>query len=233
MIVPVRKDWDSDFFGYEVWEINGEPGASELKEQLEEMKKQGIALVYVLSKNDLDLPGKEITLVDRKVLYGKKPGPAADPVTGIESYPAGSDYQELLPLALASGLYSRFHTDPHFQNREFERMYEEWIKHSVDRTIANEVLVCREGGQTLGMVTISKNGNSARIGLIAVAEGQRGKQIGSRLVQASEAFALENNCNYLDVYTQQDNRSACSFYEKNGFHIDAVTNIYHSWLNRG
>lgn len=34
----------------------------------------------------------------------------------------------------------------------------------------------------------------------------------------------------VNVATQKCNKIACHYYEKNGFYVEDVTNIYHIWL---
>ncbi|HQP70809.1 MAG TPA: GNAT family N-acetyltransferase, partial [Clostridiales bacterium] len=59
----------------------------------------------------------------------------------------------------------------------------------------------------------------------------QGKGIGSKLICASENFAISRDRNVMEVATQLRNKAACSFYEKNGYSIDRIFNYYHIWKN--
>jgi len=232
MLVAKRKEWDSDFFGYEVWELRGsEFNAAELKEQLDHLKNKKARLVYLFTKEEFPGAGEwGARLVDKKVLFEKELNGMPSKIEGISSLPSSGNEIEIEELALESGAYSRFRIDPQFRNNEFERLYSRWIKASVDRSIADDVLVYKEGDNYLGLVTVSLKDKTVWIGLIAVKDGQRGKNIGSKLIKAAENFGLQHGCKKLDVYTQLDNEQACNFYQKNGYNIASLDHIYHIWL---
>jgi ribosomal protein S18 acetylase RimI-like enzyme len=232
-LIATRKDWDSEFFGYEVYELRGETFTeTAIKEQLEQLKNKKARLVYLFSKTECksanQLGGR---LFDKKILYEKHLDKNVSAAEKVEPFSANEDYKKLEGLSLASGAYSRFRLDPSFKNNEFEKMYSLWIKRSVERMMADDVLVYKEDGKYLGMVTVSVKEGGAWIGLIAVEDGYRGKNIGSSLMHAAENFGIENKCQKLDVYTQKDNEQACRFYEKNGYKNVSLDYIYHFWLN--
>lgn len=230
MISIKRKEWDSEFFGYEVYEVRQEPfSETELMIEFDKMRKKNIRLIYYISKEKHHL-SDGVNPADEKVLYAKKLANAKKDELYIRSYADNEDYKKLLPLSFLSGKYSRFRLDQNFVKKEFERLFEEWIKRSVDRSIADEVLVYDEENEIKGMVTVSFKEKIAQIGLISVADGQQGKNIGSKLLEATENQALKNNCTVLHVYTQKKNLPACNFYEKNGYSVSGIDYIYHFWL---
>jgi GNAT superfamily N-acetyltransferase len=67
---------------------------------------------------------------------------------------------------------------------------------------------------------------------IRVSPDVRGKGIGSRLVRASEAWAISKGCRQLKVETQNINVPACRFYEKQGFVLRAVDRLAYPELPR-
>jgi dTDP-4-amino-4,6-dideoxy-D-galactose acyltransferase len=149
----------------------------------------------------------------------------------IRKFVAAEDFTLLVPLALQSGVYSRFNTDEEFTNNEYNRMYTEWIKLSVERKIADEVFVYQEHNSILGMVTVKIIGNTATIGLIAVDQISRGKSIGSSLLTTVENYAYVKGCVNIEVATQKNNILACQFYEKSKYFISNTSWVYHFWLN--
>ena len=231
MLTEKRKDWDSDFFGYEIYGIRVDAFSKEdLISTLDELKAKNVKLVYCICNGEIKVEEIGGKLADIKLIYSKQLNKEIDQVTQIRSYAMHESYKNLLSLSYASGEYSRFKLDENFANKEFERLYEEWIKNSVSRNIADEVLVYYEGHGIHGMVTVSFQDDVAKIGLISVAEGHRGKNIGGQLLKATEREAVKNNCNRLNVATQKQNSRACNFYEKNGYSVATTEYIYHFWL---
>ncbi len=127
-------------------------------------------------------------------------------------------------------MYSRFKIDPYFRNNEFERLYTEWIEKSVERRLANEVLIYNEGDELLGFITLALREKTGSIGLIAVDENQRGKAIGKKLIRAALAYFKDHKITTVEVVTQKANYAACRFYESCGFKIKSIVNIYHLWI---
>ena len=80
------------------------------------------------------------------------------------------------------------------------------------------------------MATLKITADKGVIGLIAVSPLSQGKGYGHILNDACCNELIMRNINTIEVATQKDNKSACRFYEKCGFSVQSVTNIYHFWL---
>ena len=80
------------------------------------------------------------------------------------------------------------------------------------------------------MVTLKIDKEKGHIGLIAVSPDTQGKGYGKALIDSCENELLNKGYYKLEVSTQIDNKQACLFYEKCGFKIKDITNIYHFWL---
>lgn len=228
-----RKDWDSNFFNLEIYELDfANIDGNELKEILIESANCDVNLIYIFShckEKLIEQAGAK--LVDTKVLYRKSINIFNErPDPNIFSFSSIDDYKQLIDLAIESGVYSRFKLDSYFQNNEFERLYIEWIKSSVSRKIADEVFIYKSDEEILGFITVKVKNDAAEIGLIAVKEGQRGKKIGNKLLQVVEFYAGIKGCKFLNVFTQEENIPACKFYEKNEFTVVSKQNVYHYWL---
>ena len=78
--------------------------------------------------------------------------------------------------------------------------------------------------------TIKITDGKGVIGLIAVSPLSQGKGYGQILNDACCNELSQLNIKILEVATQMDNAGACRFYEKCGFSVQSVTNIYHFWL---
>lgn len=68
------------------------------------------------------------------------------------------------------------------------------------------------------------------LSLIGVDQSVRGQNKGSKLVNATFYHYSQKNIFDNEVVTQKANHLACKFYEKNGFGIKNIVNIYHIWL---
>jgi dTDP-4-amino-4,6-dideoxy-D-galactose acyltransferase len=227
-----RKDWDSIFFGYEIYELKYDNmNEDDLQREIAFAKEQKATLIYLVSKEEkTEIESLGGQLVDKKVLFRKAINQESYQDPNIGSFSKNDNYELLLPLALASGIYSRFNRDKNFRQNEFERLYEEWIRRSVSREISSEVLAYYNEEKILGMTTISLGVGEVSIGLIAVSDEHKGKNIGSRLLNAVANYAINNNCKIVKVPTQKHNIPACKFYMKNGFQVLSEENIYHYWV---
>lgn len=79
------------------------------------------------------------------------------------------------------------------------------------------------------MVTLSYKSDCAVIGLIAVDNSYRGKAYGTQLLNACFDDILKIRLIELRLLPK-NNINACRFYEKNGFEVKNVTNVYHLWI---
>ena len=91
------------------------------------------------------------------------PQPNADPDISLCQTPGDA----LKQLALASGQHSRFRLDPGFRNREFERLYEEWLFSSLRGDNNKRVFVAGDSVAPVGLLTLEPGRDAARIGLFA------------------------------------------------------------------
>jgi len=229
--------WDSDFFGIKVAKITLESCDNiPLEETINRLKKEGYKLIYAFSNpndgqsNRSVLNNKGI-LVDEKVTYYRKitKNKIAFP-DNIEKYNSGIPDERLYGLCLKSGEYSRFKKDHNFASHLFVKLYYAWIENSVSRKIADEVLIYREQQDIVGFVTLKHHKYKSQIGLIAVDDKYQRRSIGMLLITACSAICNEEDTRWLEVITQRDNLGACRFYEKCGFILMKVENIYHIWI---
>ncbi|UOQ55180.1 GNAT family N-acetyltransferase [Hymenobacter cellulosivorans] len=229
--------WDTDFLGFPVAQLC--PVASSLgsiTEALEQARRQNIRLLYwFVDPSDAEAvvtaQGLGARLVDRKVTYSMPVATGAEPwAEGIE--PISEVTPQLRSLALQSGYYSRFRTDPGFAPKVYKQLYTRWIESSVAGSMAREVLVYRPAPATreVGLLTLGVHNGCARIGLLSVEEMARGQAIGTKLIMAAQHRAAEWGLSTIQVVTQQENTKACRFYERCGFRPEQVQHIYHIWM---
>lgn len=164
---------------------------------------------------------QKIIEVDRKISYQKDVQNVEDQ-NGIKSY-EGPLTDKLLQLAFQSGEYSRFKIDARLGVEKFRSLYKLWISKAID---SNSILT---NADQSGMITYVINEYCLNIGLIAVDETVRGKGIGKKLMRGAEKKAFELGLKTILVPTQEDNQTACRFYESLGYTAMEKVYVYHWW----
>ena len=231
---------DSEVFGFPVAKIIPDKlTQGELEQVISCLKKENVRLVFWAS-NPNDEESQRAAklcngfLADRKVTY----------VIDIEHISKQSEsfgwlieeYADTLPctdledLAIQVGEYSRFRVDPRISEDKFVALYKLWIRNSVNKQVADAVLVVRQSGKIVGMVTVGKKNERGDIGLFAVDSGMRGGKLGTALVSGAQEWARRKGFRFAQVVTQGENAAACRFYEKCGYHIDKIEFFYHFWI---
>jgi dTDP-4-amino-4,6-dideoxy-D-galactose acyltransferase len=238
-------EWDSNFFGFTVAKIMPpRMRKDELVDTLAAMKADGVTLAYWAAdpedeESQACAQASNAFLADRKVTFII----SSQEIQAVAESPTGSDLPveeyldlvstpELEDLALQAGLFSRFKIDPRIPENKFTELYKIWINRSVAREIAATVFVVRRDGKIAGMVTVGGKNGRADIGLIAVDASLRGRNAGTALVKAAQNWGVRMGFSFAQVVTQGGNEPACRFYEKCGYKVDKVENIYHFWIKR-
>jgi len=230
--------WDTSFFGFSVARVLNEAQTDTGRDKVSAaLAASGVKLAYYTSIQALDeskviWTGYRMHHADIKRTYLKKleACPVA-PDPNVRAYPFEEPDEQLVKLAIESGVYSRFNLDPGFESGTFERLYERWIRNSTNKSIAEEVLVFMDGSQIAGFVTLGIKKGRGDIGIIAVDAAYRGQRIGSRLMAAAEYWFYTHGYNQVQVVTQGVNLPACRLYEAGGFHIESDIQFYHLWQN--
>jgi len=230
------KEWDSEFFNLKVAEIAFDCiQDGEFITFINHLKEEKINLVYIYPQNTGStdfLIHKSIPLVDTKVTFSKQPKEIEYFDSGrIKSYRLDQYYADLLKLAYESGTYSRFKLDSKFPEGSYEKLYKIWLDNSIDRKIADDLLIYLDNQDKVsGFVTYKISDDNLRIGLIAVSPESRGEGIGKSLLLHIEKIATDNNTQEILVDTQEENTGACRFYYNFGFKVKIQQPIFHLWL---
>ncbi len=232
-------DWDSEFFGFTVAAI-APPRLD--REQLggivSRLRTADVRLAYwpsdaarrIDDRTIADLGGR---LVDDKLTYVVD----LDDLGDLE--PAGARVRPFRPtlpladletLAVQSGENSRFAVDPDIPRAKFEQLYVTWVRRSVSRDLADEVLVTSDGGTVTGMITVKQRAETGVIGLIAVDRRLRGRKLGEALVRAAQRWFRSRGCRRGRVVTQGRSLAACRLYAKCGYRLERAERFYHFWL---
>lgn len=233
-----RLNWDSEFFGYPVGSLLLDTDQLDV-ESLEKVlakERESYQLIYITLLDESKLPTAlccefGIQLVDTKVLYEKdlrKTNYSKEPLLAIQQVSLKA-YQSLESLALQSGIYSRYALDPNFKNNEYECLYREWLRNSLNGSIADVCLAYFHQEMPVGLVTLKEKVCSSDIGILAVDLDSRGLRIGSALLYSAERASSDWGREWITVATQMANIGACRFYEANNYTIGQMWKIYHLW----
>lgn len=223
--------WDTDNFGIKVGNLYFDEDISKERIQYEvnQAKEEGYELLYL---KGVELPdeylNENLILADEKVIYTQVINGSYHPIADVVSIFNFDLTENLLNLAYESGKYSRYKIDSNLPSEVFDTLYRIWMRDSLNGKIATDVLSFMVDGKPQSILTYKKEGNEIEIGLVAVDESQAGKGVGTKMMQSF--FAMLPQGTVVEVATQKRNRVACHYYEKNGFSVKSVTNIYHIWI---
>jgi dTDP-4-amino-4,6-dideoxy-D-galactose acyltransferase len=228
-----RLDWDSNFFGCNIGKL--ELHESDSPDAINFVKFSEYDLVYLFSP--FKIPSLQTHLVDEKLVLKKhlsfENNKESNLKVTIQEYQdSQKNRSQLRELALQSGKYSRFFIDKNFTEGSFDKLYNEWIDKSVDRTLAFLILGAYLESKLVGFITVQHiNASTCRIGLISVSEEHRGQGIAKNLVLSACNICFEKGYIQMEVVTQNNNELAVNLYLKNGFKKESLTYIYHLWNN--
>jgi ribosomal protein S18 acetylase RimI-like enzyme len=143
----------------------------------------------------------------------------------------------LQAIARSSHGATRFYHDPGFSRERCDALYERWITNACTAE-GEQVFVIRDGGQAVGYITCetdvsTTDGSTGQIGLVAVAEAQRGRGLGERLVQASLAWFSSQSFDRVRAVSQARNAASARLYDQMGFVTTTVERWYHLWPGPG
>jgi dTDP-4-amino-4,6-dideoxy-D-galactose acyltransferase len=229
-------EWDSRFFGYPIVRIVFDQIGSEYQDKLlRQLTLEKVRLAYLFVPPSEKILNKSIIrkggiLVDKKTLFSKEPERHLKYANNIIEFNDTELNGRLIELVLLAGLYSRFNIDKKFTSNEYEKLYIEWLKKSLEKKLALKTFVATIGTDIVGLTTFGKKKEHADIGLVSVDEKFRGLGIASDLIHYADNAAFDYGYNKIEVVTQLDNVKACKLYEKCNFQIESILNIYHYWL---
>jgi dTDP-4-amino-4,6-dideoxy-D-galactose acyltransferase len=236
----VHLQWDSDCFGFNVARITPlDIGDEQLASILDELRTNNYHMVYWDVPSEYRMVASMAQkhggiLVDEKVTYAKQISNAIHATHSrsyvIAPYLPTEPEPTLISLALESGMYSRFKLDPSFPTELWEKLYTRWITRAVRKEIAWEVLVVKDAGDVLGVVTLGEEEKRGTVGLLGVASKSRGMGIGTMLMSAAERCFAEHGYTDVQVVTQRANTRACRLYESCDYQAQTIDNIFHFWL---
>ena len=238
---PIQTEllqWDSQFFGFGVARIHAVPADDEsLGVALASLKAEGIRLAYWQTDPE-DAASNRAAAQHGGVLVNMRAELSAavivegnDPdVEIIGTDAAEDDHARLHELALQSGEQSRFRLDQRIPEQSWATLYRLWMDASLAGEQADAVLVRRRQGRISGMITVSATGTEGEIGLFGVAAEARGQGVGSALLDDAMHWFAAKGCAVARVATQGENAIARRVYERAGFRLERLVNVFHFWI---
>lgn len=208
---PTLLDWDSEFWGIRV-------GYGERTEGLGEWARENtVGLTCLLIDADEPHEAQQAEALGFRFMDVRVTLERATGNCGTSSRLATiEDLVVLRQIARTSHRITRFYADPSLPDHKCDQLYEEWIRRSFAGW-ADVVLVEDRDGGPVGYCTVHLKGETSSIGLIAVAEGHRGKGVGQALVSSAVAWTRAQKAETISVVTQGRNVAAQRTFQRAGF----------------
>ena len=130
---------------------------------------------------------------------------------------------------MLAGENGRFGNDPSIPKEIYRELFKCWIRNSVKKVIADEVLVYKVDEEIVGFATIKVEGDKGYAPLLAVKREYEGKGVSFALMRAIETRLIENNCKYVLSGTQEINKKALATFKRYGLKPQPAEFIYHLW----
>lgn len=231
-------DWDSDFFGFGVAQVESKILTQALCYDIERWcQRNNVSCLYFAAAAD-DLATMRLAeafgyqLVDVRILLHKSLGTGELP-TALSPQVRRSRAEDLPTLkALSRGAFtdSRFYYDEHIPAHLRGELYARWVETS-HLNPADAVLVWEQSGVVMGYVTChpGEAGTGAKIGLLAVGHQFRRSGVGGLLLDAAVAWFYRASVDRVSVVTQARNIVAQRLYQRRGFLVENVSLYYHKW----
>lgn len=129
-------------------------------------------------------------------------------------------------------IHSKFIEDDNFRLRNGYKVYEEWIKNSIDEDDKFFSIQLSECDDIKGFILFKMDDTSVILELVKVNERYRGEGVCSQLISTIENYAMNNGVRDIHVGTQVNNIAAINLYHKLGYKEVSRTSVYHWWLNK-
>jgi len=232
--------WDSRFFARRIGRLTRTIiSSAELTAALEWADREQIECLYLLvDPNDrltvVLAESHGFSLVDIRVTLSVRLDailPSGSPSDTVVRLAQGDDLPVLRGVARRSHTTTRFYFDANFPRERCDALYERWIEQSCAGW-ADAVLVPIVDDQAAGYISCHVEEGRGRIGLVAIAESQRGRGLGVCLTQSALEWFRSHGIAEVSVVAQGRNIAAMRTYERCGFGVASVMLSYHRWSPR-
>ena len=184
-------------------------------------------IVRLLENYDCNLADTKITLSQniKQIRFNKL-------VLNREDFFNKSDTDNLLKLGIDLYKESRFYFDKNTRILG-KKIYKEWINNSINKSLADEIIVHRDSNdRVIGFITIKVNNDFAEPVLVKVDRNFTGKGYGKILMNKFFSFIESKYPDInINVHTQLKNLIVIKFYQLFGLKIIDYDFVYHIYPN--
>ena len=239
-----HRDWDSQFFGLRVAQVNSQRlTEEEMHAVLEWCAQERIDCLYFLVEaidvltvrlaEEGQFKFVDVRMTFTRCLDKDRPPSPLDALPGctVRQW-READLPALRAIARVSHRSSRFYADANFPVERASALYEAWIETSC-RGDADSVLVAEYEHRPVGYISLHLDQDrKGKIGILGVSEDCRQKGIGRHLVNEALLWLAERGVGEISVVTQGRNYEAQRLYQRCGFLSHSVQYWYHRWFPR-
>lgn len=224
----IHKDWDSDFFGREILELEfGEDNLRDFSSLLTQHPK-------AMWQCRTDIMNYE--MINYLLSHGFR---WVSNTVRFENHSLGNFDDERLRLANGNdlesirsflpGLYSssRYRCPDFFSNEEADRLYATWLDNAYNGSFDDELFVYHMDNLLAGFVSIKYYSQQAKIGLVGIHPNFMGQGCGKNMLYAIQARCVSKGVNSICVQTQLDNIPAIGLYARAGFKVTGVDSWFY------
>ena len=227
-------EWDTDFFNFPVVKLHDNSLLHDMEEKLGLLFNKEVNLAYYTSttaipENRISNQYYHLELVSTRIPIVKEMVNKTVIHENISILKDSEPSKDLIALALLAGQNGRFGNDPRISEETYNRLFECWIRNSVKKNIADEVLVYKVNHEIVGFATIKIDGDKGYAPLLAVKREYEGKGVSFALMRAIETRLIENKCKYVLSGTQEINKKALASFKRYGLQPQPAEYIYHLW----
>lgn len=231
MIKLTRMDWDSNFWGVDIYNISQCYENRNYKLEFDRTVESKIFIIQALTTDkDIEyinfLEESGFRFIESKVNLVKRVKNTSDILESALFKDVKLDdlteYKD--EFYSLYGEVSRFSFLPKEKVNEF---YYKWVVKSIKGELDDNCIGYYTEGSLGGFVTYKILEQKLIIGLLGVFPEYQGKRISQNLLHFIENVAIKNNCNEIYVSTQGKNTKAINAYIKSGFFIGDIKHWYY------
>lgn len=231
MIKVTRMDWDSNFWGVNIYNVSQCYANSNYKWEFNKTAKSKPFIIQALiTDKDIEyinfLEEAGFRFIESKVNLVKRVLEISD----IFEHDLFKDvkFDELIEYKDEFyNLYGEVSRFSFLAKEKVNEFYYKWVVKSIKGELDDNCIGYYTEGALGGFVTYKIIEQKLIIGLVGVFPQYQGRKISQNLLHYVENVAIKNNCNEIYVSTQGKNIKAINAYIKSGFFIDDIKHWYY------
>lgn len=231
MITLDRLDWDSMFWGVDIYNVKKHYESNDFKQEFnKEFSGQPYLIQALVKDKDIEfinfLEEAGFRFVESKVNLVKK----NKKTSGIFPEVLFKEVKQDELIEYKDEFYNLYGEVSRFsfsQKEKVNEFYYKWVVKSIQGKLDDNCIGYYDEGALEGFITYKIIEQKLIIGLVGVFPKYQGKKISQKLLDYIEKEAVKNNCNEIHVSTQGKNIKAINAYIKSGFFIEDISHWYY------